>query len=278
MSTSHADLAARADRLHALHDKPRVLVLPNAWDAVSARVIEEAGFPAIATSSAAVAWTLGRADGEQVSRDEMLAAVERIVRVVRVPVSADLEAGYGDVAGTVRAALAVGAVGMNLEDATASDTTPLLPLAEATQRVREARAAADAAKVRFFVNARTDVFLRQVGEPKDRLRMATERVRAYREAGADGVFVPGVTDAETIGALVHATDAPLNVLARAGLPSVAELGRLGVARVSLGSAAASVVLKKLRGLAASLRDEGTFDGLADGVSYADVNALFSRPG
>ncbi len=276
MSTSYAStVAARADLLQSLHDRSRVLVLPNVWDAMSARIVEEAGFPALATSSASVAWSLGKGDGERLTRDEMLAAVERIVRAVRVPVTADLEAGYGDVGGAVRAALEVGAVGMNLEDGTRDPASPLLPVAEAVEHVREARAAADGAGVRFFLNARTDVFLRKVGDEAHRVRLATERAAAYRAAGADGIFVPGVTDAATLAALAHGIDAPLNVLAGAGTPSVAELARLGVARVSLGHVTASVVLARLRRLAEELRDLGTFGVAGEALPYAYVDGLFA---
>jgi 2-methylisocitrate lyase-like PEP mutase family enzyme len=271
--TDLARLRERALALHALHDRTRVLVLPNAWDVVSARLVEQAGFPAIATSSAAIAWSLGYEDGQRIAREEMLAVAARIARAVRVPVSADLEAGYGDAGATVDAALAAGIVGMNLEDGTGHAESPLLEVATAAERVRSARAAADRAGVPFFINARTDVFLRRVGEESTRLARAIERARAYREAGADGIFVPGVDDAETIRALARGIDAPLNVLARVTTPSVAELARLGVARVSLGSGTACIALTALRAAATGLREQGTFACLEGAISFADVNRL-----
>jgi 2-methylisocitrate lyase-like PEP mutase family enzyme len=271
---------ARALALHGLHERKnqngQPLVFPNAWDVLSARIVEAAGFPAIATSSASVAWSLGYPDGERCGRDEMLAVAARIVRAVKVPVTADLEAGYGDVDATVTAAIAVGVVGMNLEDATDSQEAPLLATDVAATRIRQARAAAERAGVRFFVNARTDVYLRAVGREEDRLAHALERARAYRAAGADGIFVPGVQDPKVIEALVRGIDAPVNVLARFGTPSVAELGRLGVARISLGSATASVAFAALRRSVEDIRDAGTFRTLEGALPYADANALFRR--
>ena len=269
-------LRQRAESLRALHDRSRVLVLPNAWDVVSARIVESAGFPAVATSSASVAWSLGYPDGEQIPRDEMIAVAARIARAVRVPVTADLEAGYGDPGATVEAALAAGVVGMNLEDGTGDPQAPLVDVAVAIDRIRHARAAADRAGVPFFINARTDVYLRQVGEASTRLARVLERAKAYREAGADGIFVPGVDDAETIGALAGGIDGPLNVLARSTSPSVADLARLGVARVSLGSGAACIALTAFRVAAEDLRERGTFACLKDLTTHAELNRLLSR--
>lgn len=268
-------LLERAAALHALHDRSHVLVLPNAWDVVSARLVESAGFPAVATSSAAVAWSLGYPDGEHIPRDQMIAVASRIAHAVRVPVTADLEAGYGDPGATVEAALAAGIVGMNLEDGTADAQSPLLDVSVAVDHIRRARAAADRAGVRFFINARTDVYLRQVGDASTRLERTLERARAYREAGADGVFVPGVADAETIAALARGIDGPLNVLARSTSPSVSELARLGVARVSMGSGAACIALTAFHAAAKDLRERGTFECLNGAMTHARLNELLS---
>jgi 2-methylisocitrate lyase-like PEP mutase family enzyme len=267
-------LRKRAQALRALHDRSRILVLPNAWDVVSARLVESAGFPAVATSSASVAWSLGYPDGERIPRDEMIAVAARIARAVRVPVTADLEAGYGDPGATVEAALAAGVVGMNLEDGTGAPHD-LLDVAVATDRIRQARAAADRAGVPFFINARTDVYLRQVGEESTRLGRALERAKAYREAGADCIFVPGVDDAATIGELARGVDAPLNVLARSTSPSIADLARLGVARVSLGSGAACIALTAFRAAMEDIRERGTFECLKGVAPHAELNRLLS---
>ena len=226
-------LRERAALLLRLHDRSRILILPNCWDVASARMIASLGFPAIATGSAGVAAVLGYADGERIPRGEMLEMVARIVRAVKVPVTADLEAGYGDPGGTVEAALEAGAVGMNFEDGIASGglTAP----AEQVKRIAAARAAAERHGVHFVINARTDVFLQRIGEERDRLAHALDRAKAYLAAGADCIFVPGVSDPATIGKLAAGIAGPLNVLGVAASPPIPALAALGVARVSVGA-------------------------------------------
>jgi len=194
-------------------------VLPNAWDVASAHVFAEAGFPAIATASWAIAAVHGYPDGEQIPRAEMLAAVERIVRNVDVPVSADLEAGYGDPVGTARHAWDAGAVGMNFEDA-------LRPVEEHAADVRAIKQAVP----ELILNARTDVFLRGSKDPEE----AIERANAYLEAGADCAYVIGVSDLEVIARLSRGIDGPINVLVEVESPPLAELEKLGVRRVTFG--------------------------------------------
>jgi len=261
-------------RLHA--GKP-ILVLPNVWDVASAKIVEQAGFPAIATSSAGVAFVLGYPDGEVISRDEMAAAVARITAHVTVPVTADMESGYGrrpeDAAATVRAAIAAGAVGMNFEDSPGERGEPLLPEAQQVERVRAAREAADASGVPFVLNARTDVYLENVGAPDTRLAHAVRRLNAYRAAGADCLFAPGVSEAATIAALVKEVDGPLNVLAMATSPPVPELERLGVARVSLGSGPMRAGLTVFKRLAEELRGAGTYGALVGAIPHAELNRL-----
>jgi 2-methylisocitrate lyase-like PEP mutase family enzyme len=262
----------RAATFHGLHDHPsRPLVLVNVWDAASARLVEDAGATAIATTSAGVAWSLGRPDGNTLTRAEAMAAVARIAASVSVPVTVDIESGYADdadgVARTVEAVLEAGAVGINIEDGR------LHPDALA-DRIGAARRAADRAGVRLFVNARTDVHLAGLVDPERLLAETLERARRYRGAGADGVFVPGVRDVETIRALVESIDGPVNVMAGPGSPPVAELAQLGVARISLGSAVAQAAYAVVRQATAELRTTGTYDSLAGGVDYADLNALF----
>ena len=264
--------STRAATFHGLHDHPsRPLVLVNVWDAASARLVEDAGATAIATTSAGVAWSLGRPDGNTLTRAEAMDAVARIAASVSVPVTVDLESGYADdadgVARTVDAVLEAGAVGINIEDGR------LHPDALA-DRIGAARRAAERAGVPLFVNARTDVHLAGLVDPELRLAETLERARRYRGAGADGVFVPGVRDVETIRALVESIDGPVNVMAGPGSPTVAELARLGVARISLGSAVAQAAYAVVRQATAELRTTGTYDSLAGGVDYADLNALF----
>lgn len=267
-------LRERAALLLRLHDRSRVLVLPNCWDVASARVIESLGFPALATGSAGVAAVLGYADGERIPRGEMLEMVARIVRAVRAPVTADLEAGYGDPGATVEAALEAGAVGMNLEDGTAAGG--LTDTAEQARRIAAARAAAQAHGVHFVINARTDVFLKRIGEEPDRLAHALDRARAFLAAGADCIFVPGVVDPAIIGKLAAGIQGPLNILGVPGSPPIAALAALGVARVSAGQGPMRAALAAGKRAAEEMRDRGTF-GFAEGIlTSADLNALLSR--
>ena len=264
-------LQQRAAALLQLHDRSRILVLANIWDVASALAVEAAGFPAIATASAGISASLGYRDGEQIPRDQMLQVVARIARAVRVPVTADLEGGYGDPAGTVAAALAAGAVGMNLEDGSGGE---LAIIDEQASKIRAARATADRAGVPFVINARTDVYSRPGGE--ERFAQAVERARAYRAAGADCIFVPGVRDADTIGRLAAAIEGPLNVLAGAGSPDVATLFRLGVARVSTGPGLMRTALSAARRAAEELRDHGTFAFAEGNITGAELDRLLAR--
>ncbi|MFH9968288.1 isocitrate lyase/phosphoenolpyruvate mutase family protein [Streptomyces mirabilis] len=269
----------------ALHIPGRPLVLPNAWDTASARLVEEAGAAAVATTSAGLAWDLGTADGDRLDRDRALGAVARVAAAVRVPVSADIESGYAkDAAGvgdTIRAVLAAGAVGVNIEDALyggegddgegAGDggRGPLRPVAEQAERIAAARAAADAAGVPLFINARIDTVLRGAGGVEETL----ERAAAFLAAGADGIFVPGAVDPGTVKSLVAGVEGPLNVLAGPGAPSVAELAALGVARISTGSSIAQAAHAVVRRVARELLSAGTYDSLTGGLDYAELNTL-----
>jgi len=271
----------KAAEFRRLHSESRPLVLPNAWDAASARIFEDTGFPCIGTTSAGIAWALGYPDGQRVSREEMLEAVRRIVRTVQVPVSADIEAGYGDapeeVATTVRSVIDAGAVGINLEDSPGIDGEPLAEISLQVEKIRAVREAASQAGAPLFINARTDVYLMSVGKPESRFDNALRRARAYREAGADGIFVPGLAEANVIADLVRTIDAPLNILANAGVPSVSELGRLGVARISIGSGAIRATLSLVRHIAGDLLEQGTYTNFTEGtISYADVNRLLDN--
>ncbi|WP_432028635.1 isocitrate lyase/PEP mutase family protein [Streptomyces sp. 1222.5] len=260
----------------ALHVPGRPLVLPNAWDAASAAVVAEAGAAAVATTSAGVAWAFGAADGDRLDRDRALEAVARITAAVRVPVSADIEGGYAEdpagVADTVRAVLAAGAAGVNIEDARYDGGEALRPVAEQAARIAAVRAAADRAGVPLFVNARIDTFLRGAGG----VDLTLERAAAFLDAGADGIFVPGAVDPETIKALVAGIDGPVNILLLPGAPPVAELAALGVARISAGSGLAEAAHALVRRAARELLEEGTYGFLAGGYAYGELNALFPR--
>jgi 2-methylisocitrate lyase-like PEP mutase family enzyme len=274
------DRAAAFRRMHQ-RDAGAILVLPNAWDVMSARIVEEAGARAMATTSAGISWSLGRPDGQGLSRAEMLDAVRRIAGAVRLPVTADVEGGYGkgtpdDVAETVRGVLAAGAVGINLEDALGRGGQPLRTADDQAARIAAARAAATAEGIELFINARVDVYLMEVGAPETRFDEAVRRARAYVAAGADGVFVPGVIDAPTIRRLADAVGAPLNILAKPGAPSAGELRELGVARVSVGSGITSAAMALVRRAAVELLGPGTYETLRGGVTHVEANALVSR--
>lgn len=271
----------KAARLRALHHGPTILILPNAWDVASARIVANAGFPAIATTSAGVAAVLGYADGQRISRDEMLSMVERIAAAVDLPVTADMEAGYGDTpadaAATAEGVIAAGAVGLNLEDTLSGTSDALASVPAQLEKIAAIRAVSAARGVPLVLNARTDVYLLGIGAPEGRFDEAVTRLNAYRQAGADCLFIPGVRDAATIGRLVAAIDGPVNILTGPGAPPVAELGRLGVARASIGSAGMRATLGLMRRIAAELRDQGSYDSLAEGaMSFAEVNALFEH--
>lgn len=270
---------AKANSLLAMHRAPPILVLPNAWDVASGRIFEKAGARAIATTSAGIAAVLGYPDGQEVPREQMLEAVARIASAVSVPLTADVEAGYGsspqDVAETVLSVIRAGAVGFNLEDAKNDLRNPLFEIEEQVRRILASREATERAGIRVVINARTDVFLAQVGEAAGRLPEAVRRANAYRAAGADCLFVPGVTDAPTIRELVRQISGPLNVLVGPGMPSVPELQKIGVARLSVGSAIMRATLAAARDAANELLQKGTYAAFVDrGIPYREVNELF----
>ncbi|MFE2881223.1 isocitrate lyase/phosphoenolpyruvate mutase family protein [Streptomyces sp. NPDC059272] len=274
--TNQNTLRDRALAFRALHVPGRPLVLPNAWDAASARIVEDTGAAAVATTSAGVAWALGVPDGDLLGRERAVAVVARIAGSVAVPVSADIESGFAadpaGVADTVRAVLAAGAVGVNIEDALYGGEGVLRPVAEQAERIAAAREAADAEGVPLFVNARIDTFLRGAGGVDATL----ERAAAFRAAGADGIFVPGAVEPGTVKELADGIDAPLNVLVGPGAPPVAELAALGVARVSAGSSVALAAYAVVRRAARELLDTGTYGEQTGGLGYGELNSLLEQ--
>lgn len=229
------DQSARADAFRTLHVPGRPLVLYNVWDVGSARAVAGSGAPALATGSWSVAAAQGYPDGERMPLDFALSILQRICATVDLPVSADLEAGYDDVARTVARAIEAGAIGCNLEDSLPA-TGAMRPVAEAAARLAAARAAADAGCVRAFLNARTDVFFQAPAPAHDEAMAdeAIERARAYADAGADGIFVPGLADERLIARITAASPLPVNIQGGPGLPPPARQAELGVARVSWG--------------------------------------------
>ena len=264
MTTVSADVVNRAQELRRLHEDPSILVLVNVWDVASARTVASVpGCRAIATASWAIAAAHGLPDGEAIGRDRMIDLVGEIVAAVPLPVTADLEGGYGEtpaeVGETIARAIGAGAVGCNLEDGV-QDGKLLRDAQDAAARVAAARERADREGVPFVINARSDVYLRGADDPE----AAILRGQAYARAGADCIFVPGVRDRETIAALVGGIDAPVSVLSGPGAPSVSELQELGVARVSFGPGPMGAALAALARTASDLLEGGV---PADELSY-----------
>jgi 2-methylisocitrate lyase-like PEP mutase family enzyme len=253
-----------------------LLLLTNVWDSASARIIEESGFPAIATSSAAVAFSLGYPDGQHISRAEMIGRVAQIVEAVNIPVSADVEAGYGstpeDVAITTRELIQAGAIGMNLED---KNGDQLLELPVAVEKIQAACETGAQLRVPVIVNARTDVYMFAGRDLREKYPEALRRLIAYRDAGADCVFVPGLRDADTIGQLVEDVQCPVNILAVPGAPPLSKLKELRVARVSLGSGPMRAGLGLLRRIVDELRTAGTYGTLEGAVTHKELDTLLA---
>ena len=251
-------MAATADFFLELHRGPRVLVLPNPWDAGSARLLANLGFQALATTSSGFAATLGRRDGG-VTRDEALGHAAAILNATDLPVTADLENGFGDepeaVAETVRMAAGAGLAGCSIEDFTRRPDDPIYPLAEAAERIAAAATAAHSGPVRLVLTARAENHLHGHGDLDDTIA----RLQAYQAAGADVLYAPGLTAPDEIRRLVEAVDRPVNVLLLPGMPSVSELGGLGVRRVSTGGALAYVAMGALVEAARDLLEAGLID-------------------
>ena len=263
------DLAAT---FHSLHRGSAPLLLANVWDAGSARLIESLGAAALATTSAGLAWAQGYPDGDTIPVRDHAAVVAAITRVIRIPLSVDIEGGYADdpagAAETVKAILDAGAVGINIED---GGGTPdrLAAKIEAIKRVAAAKG------IELFVNARTDVYLRGLVPEAERVAETIRRAALYRQAGTDGIFVPALTEPAAIRTIAEATPLPLNVLAWRGLPPAAELAPLGVKRLSAGSGIPQALWGRAATLAKAFLAEGASGPLAEGaMTHPEINALF----
>ena len=298
--------AQKASRLLDLHHANSPLVLINAWDAASAAMVEHCGLPAVATSSAALANALGFADGQYLPWPQMLETVERICRAVKVPVTADIEAGFApDLKGletSITQIIAAGAVGVNLEDALPAGHSPdgadaqnagpqnpnlrhgspLYPLAEQVERIQAVRRAAQARGIHLVINARTDAYWQSGVQPEEALAGTLERGKAYLAAGADCIFVPGLRNPGHIQTVVDALrsfdpKAAVNILAGPGVPSIPELAKLGVKRVSYGSGPHRAAMGLLRRMADEAKTSGTYTALTEGaVPYEEINGLMGK--
>jgi 2-methylisocitrate lyase-like PEP mutase family enzyme len=267
----------KAEEFRKLHRGSGLLILPNAWDVPSARTFEDAGFPAIATTSAGLMVSLGYRDGQEMPKRELLRTIARIAERVSVPLSADIVAGYGrgprSVAATVRSVIEAGAVGINLEDQDPTDHR-LYPIAGQVRKLRAVREVASAAAVPLVINARTDAFRLAAGTPDDKLREAIRRATAYRDAGADCVYPMGLTEGPAIERFVRELACPVNVMVRRGLPSLAELERIGVKRVSFGPAASYATMGLLRRICDEVLRERSLTSLIEGaITHDELNQL-----
>lgn len=271
----------KALRLLELHRGENPLVLVNVWDVASACIVEQAGFPAIATSSAAVANVLGYPDGQKLPWTEMVAAIRRIAGAVKVPVTADIEAGFSanpqQLETAIDDVIAAGAVGVNLEDALPDhgERGALYSVDDQVARIQAARKAGLKRNLHLMINARVDAYWQKGVQPDEALRETLERGKDYLCEGADSIFVPGLAKPEHIRTVVQQLKAPVNILASAAAPSIPELKKLGVKRISMGSGPMRAALGLLRRICHEARSTGTYKLLLDGaVPYAEMNALF----
>lgn len=275
------DQKERTRYFRQLHCR-RPLILRNARDALGAVVIETAGAAAIGTTSAGISWSFGRHDGQGLRREEMLPVIENIVHTVSVPVTADIESGYGcgsveEVVGLAKELIAIGVAGINIEDSAGQDGEDLLSAEVHAARIRAIRHTLDAIGADLVINARIDVYLFQVGEPHDRFRATIERSEAYLTAGADCIFVPGVSDDETIGRLAKKIDGPLNIAATSRTSEAKRLGELGVARVSVGPGFLQASMATVQRAACELIEKGTYTFFDESMNFTEIQKMLQTP-
>jgi 2-methylisocitrate lyase-like PEP mutase family enzyme len=268
------NMPASAKAFRDLHHQSTVLRVPNAWDAGSARLLENLGATAVATTSAGVAWSQGYADGRVFPIEVAVSVAASIARIIKVPLSVDIENGYSDeplrVAENVKRVLDVGAVGINLEDG--PDAPELL-----ARKIEAIKEMAAKNNLDVFINARADVYLANLVDDASKVEETLKRGRLYQQAGADGLFVPAVIDVEAIRAIVQGVDLPINVLARPGLPVADELAKLGVHRLSAGSAVAQTLWGHAQELARGFLEEGRSEAVTQSsMTYPQIQALFGH--
>jgi 2-methylisocitrate lyase-like PEP mutase family enzyme len=279
MASTRENQKEKAEKFRALHSPGRILILPNAWDVPSARVFEDSGFPAVATSSAGLMVSLGYADGESIPKDLFLSAVGRIAGALSVPLSVDAVAGFGDtdheIESTIKSIVEAGGIGINIEDYNHYSGT-LLPVEKAAQKIKFIRKLGEKLDIPIVINGRTDAMSHGTGSADEKLKEAISRATAYRDAGSDCVYPMGLTEAASIEIFVKELDFPTNVMVRRGLPHIRELERLGVARVSFGPAASYATMGLLKRASREVIDEGTYDSLTNGaITFDELNKLAS---
>ncbi len=279
-------LKEKADLFLKMHHGTRMLVLPNVWDVISARIFEEAGFEALATTSGGISCSLGYPDGERIPRKEMLEAVSRIASRLKVPLSADMESGYGSdeksMEDLARDVLSAGAVGLNIEDSVkgpgkVSSDASLEDVDFQVSKIKAIRRASESLGVHLVINARCDSILR-LRSTDERAKAAAieqliERGKAYSRAGADCIFAMFVKEREHIAKVVSSLDSPVNIIVGSGSLPLSELEKLGVARVSFGTSMTRATIGLLRRVGRELRQAGTYEGLADTITHEEMNKL-----
>ena len=271
----------KAEDFRAMHQEGSILVLPNVWDVASAKIYQNEGFKAIATTSAGISASLGYPDGQRMSLQDNLSVVQRIARNTPLPVSADIEAGYGqsteDVVHAAKAAIRAGAVGINLEDSTGNSEDPLFEIPTMVSRIAGIRTMARQIGIRLFINLRTDVILLAQEINDHKMAQTFERAHAYQQAGADGIFVPDFDNLtkDRITQLVENIDLPLNLIAGRGKPSLQEFEALGVSRVTFGPKAMRATFSLVKAMAQELKDCGTYQLMNEyAINYSEVNSWF----
>ncbi|WP_099361226.1 isocitrate lyase/PEP mutase family protein [Fredinandcohnia onubensis] len=271
-------LIAKSELFRALHKGKKTMILPNAWDVISAKMFEECGCKAIGTTSAGVAMSLGYPDGQEIPFETMLSVIKNMVNAVDVPVSADIESGFGkttkEILHTIEQLISAGVVGINFEDGTGDINSPIYDPILQQEKIAAIREYCDSIGFPLFINARTDIFWLNIGEPESRIDEAIHRVKLYEEAGADCVFVPALKDVDEIQKLRSAVKCPINLLAVPGLPSIDELSEIGIERVSTGSSPFRASTSLLKQIGDEIVNQRTFSKMTYNVlSYGEVSGL-----
>lgn len=270
---SSKEQSLKAKTFHRLHQQSSTFVLPNAWDVISAKMFEECGFKAIGTTSAGIAASLGYLDGQSIPLNKMVETIENIAKSVNVPVSADIEAGYGqtveEVLETVKAVAAAGAIGINLEDGTGDPNRPIFDITSQVEKITAIKELSESRNMPLFINARTDLYWLNIGDSSTRLQEAIKRAKAYQDAGADCIFIPGLTDRKIIKRIREEISCPINLLVDPEMPSLSELSGIGIERLSCGSVPFRATLTFLRTISEEIVNRQTFHQMTNGdvLSY-----------
>ena len=268
----------KTEEFRSLHESNHILILPNAWDVPSARVFENAGFPAIATSSAALAVSLGYPDGERMGKDELFSTVKKIASHLTVPLSVDIESGFGatkdHLADTVRRVIEAGGIGINIEDISSFDSKTLFSMETQVERIRTIRTVSESLDIPLVINARTDAYRYSAGNEAAKLDETIRRAKAYAEAEPDCLYPMGLADKGAIETFVKAVNKPVNIMARKGAPTIQELEEIGVKRLSLGPRPMYATMGLLKRIAQELTQNRTYETLlADAITFDELNAL-----